>query len=92
MSDPADPDALKARVDESRARLGRTVGQLGERLDVPSRARARATERAYRVRDTAVETYRESPPAVLGAGAVLAGLVVGVITWRRRRSTPRRKR
>jgi ElaB/YqjD/DUF883 family membrane-anchored ribosome-binding protein len=92
MSDPAGPDALKARVDESRARLGRTVDQLGQRLDVPSRARARATESAYRARDTTVETYRERPPAVLGAGVALTGLVAGVITWRRRRSTPRRKR
>jgi ElaB/YqjD/DUF883 family membrane-anchored ribosome-binding protein len=92
MSDPADPDALKAQVDASRARLGRTVEELGQRLDVPSRARARATESAYRARDTAVETYRESPPAVVGAGAALAGLVAGVVIWRRRRSTPRRKR
>ena len=33
------------------------------RLDVP----ARAKESALRAKDTAVETYRESPPAVIGA-------------------------
>ena len=88
MSDPADPDALKAQVDASRARLGRTVEELSHRLDVPARAR----EGVARAKDTAVETYRESPPAVVGAGALLAGLVTGVIIWRRRRSTPRRKR
>ena len=92
MSDPADPDALKAQVDESRARLGRTVEELGQRLDVPSRARARAAESAYRARDTAVETYRESPPAVAGAGVALAAMVGAVIIWRRKRSSSRRKR
>ena len=42
--------------------MGRTVDELSARLDVPARAR----ESAYRARDTAVETYRESPPAVIG--------------------------
>jgi hypothetical protein len=45
----------------------------------------RAKERALRVRDTAVETYRESPPAVLGAAAVLVAVIVGIVAWRRRR-------
>lgn len=77
---PADPDAIRADIEATREQLGRTVDELTSRLDVPSRAR----EGVARARDTAVETYRESPPAVLGAGAVLA-LVVGLIIWRRKR-------
>jgi hypothetical protein len=32
-----------------------------------------------------VETYRESPPAVLGAAAVLLAVVVGIVVWRKQR-------
>ena len=85
---PSDPDAIRAEIEATRAQLGRTVDELSHRLDVP----ARAKERAARARDTAVETYRESPPAVIGAGLALAAAVAGVIMWRRKRSTSRRKR
>ena len=84
----SDVDALRAEIDATREQLGRTVDELSNRLDVPARAR----ERGARTKDTAVETYRESPPAVIGAGAVLVGLVVGLIVLRRRRANPRRKR
>ena len=87
MSEPADPEAIKAEIDATREHLGRTVEELTHRLDVPSRAK----ERAYRARDTAVETYRESPPAVIGAALALVGVVGAVIIWRRKRSS-RRKR
>ncbi len=80
MSDPTDPAQIQAEIEATRAQLGRTVDELSARLDVP----ARAKERAYRARDTAVETYRESPPLVLGAVALVSA-VVGLVIWRRRR-------
>jgi ElaB/YqjD/DUF883 family membrane-anchored ribosome-binding protein len=83
-----DVDAIKAEIDATREALGRTVDELSNRLDVPARAR----ERVARTKDTAVETYRESPPAVIGAAVALAGLVVGVVMLRRRRANTRRKR
>ena len=83
-----DVDAIKAEIDATRAQLGRTVDELSARLDVP----ARAKERVARARDTAVETYRESPPIVIGGLAALVGLVVGVMILRRKRATRRRKR
>ena len=61
---------LKAEIDATREQLGRTVDELSARLDVP----ARAKERAARTRDTAVETYRESPPLVIAAAVALVGL------------------
>lgn len=76
-----DPDAIRADIEATRERLGRTVDELAHRLDMPSRAK----ERALRTRDTAVETYRESPPAVLGAAVVLVALVVGIVVWRKKR-------
>lgn len=78
---PADPDAIRADIDATREQLGRTVDELAHRLDVPSRAK----ERALLARDTAVETYRESPPAVLGAAAALIAVVVGIVIWRKKR-------
>ena len=83
-----DLDAIQAEIEATRAHLSRTVDELSARLDVPARAR----ERAYRARDTAVETYRESPPAVIGAGLALVGLVVGLVILRRKRATRRRQR
>src|SRR3712207_7051450 len=49
----------RSDIEATREQLSRTVDELSHRLDVPERAR----EKAYRARDTAVETYRESPPA-----------------------------
>jgi ElaB/YqjD/DUF883 family membrane-anchored ribosome-binding protein len=87
-----DPAEIQAEIEATRAQLSRTVDELSARLDVPGRAR----ERAYRARDTAVETYRESPPAVIGAAVALVGLVAGVMILRRkraeRRAHTRRKR
>ena len=85
---PGEPDALKAEVDLSREQLAATVDELAARLAVGSQAR----ERALRTRDTVVETYRESPPAVIGAALGLVGLVGAVIVWRRKRTSTRRTR
>ncbi len=90
MSDagPDDLDAIQAEIEQTRAHLSRTVDELSARLDVPARAR----ERAYRARDTAVETYRESPPVVIGGALALVGLVVGLVILRRKRANRRRQR
>jgi hypothetical protein len=78
---PADPDAIRADIEATREQLGRTVDELAHRLDVPTRAK----ERALLTRDTAVETYRESPPVVIGAVAALVAVVVAVVVWRKKR-------
>lgn len=85
---PGDPDAIKAEIEATREQLGRTVEELTHRLDVP----ARAKERAFRTRDTAVETYRENPPLVTAAGVAVVTLVVGILLWRRKRGQRRSTR
>jgi ElaB/YqjD/DUF883 family membrane-anchored ribosome-binding protein len=83
-----DPDAIKVEIEATREQLARTVDELSSRLDVP----ARAKERALRTKDTAVETYRESPPIVIGGAVALAGLVVGLMILRRKRAASRMPR
>jgi ElaB/YqjD/DUF883 family membrane-anchored ribosome-binding protein len=80
--------AIQAEIEETREQLGRTVDELTARLDVPARAR----ESALRAKDTAVETYRESPPLTVAAALALVGLVVGVVILRRKRAESRRER
>ena len=91
-TDPTDPARIQAEIEATRAQLGRTVDELSSRLDVP----ARAKEKAARAKDTAVETYRESPPITIAAGLTLAALVLGLVILRRKRavtgSRTRRKR
>ena len=88
MTAGTDPAAIQAEIEATRARLGRTVDEIGARLDV----RAHAREKAFVARDTVVETYRESPPVVVGGTLALVGLVAGLVVWRRKRVTRRRKR
>ena len=87
MSGSRDPDpaAIQAEIEHTRDHLGRTIDEIGYRLDVRNKAR----EPLYRARDTAVETYRESPPTVIGAALALVGLLVGVVIVRRKRATVR---
>jgi len=83
---PADPDAITAEIEATREQLARTVEELSHRLDVPGRAK----ESAARAKDTAVETYRESPPLVIAGTVALVGAVLGLVVWRRKRATNRR--
>lgn len=88
MTGTADPATIQAEIEATRLRLGRTVDEIGARLDL----RAHAREQAFVARDTVVETYRESPPAVVGGVVALVGVVAGLVVWRRKRATRRRNR
>ena len=88
---PSDVEALKADIDATREQLGRTVDELSHRLDVP----ARTKESALRAKDTAVETYRESPPLTIAGLLAVAGVIAGIVVLRKKRAeraTRRRKR
>jgi hypothetical protein len=89
MTAPAnDPDRIKAEIEATREQLSATVDELTARLDVPARAR----ESAARAKDTAVETYRESPPLVIGGALALVGPVVALAIVRRKRAASRMSR
>ena len=69
-----DPARVQEEIEQTRADLAETVGALGERLDVRSRARRRIGE----LRE------QHGTEIAVGAGVVAAGLVA-LVVWRRRR-------
>ncbi|MGN5238736.1 MULTISPECIES: DUF3618 domain-containing protein [unclassified Rhodococcus (in: high G+C Gram-positive bacteria)] len=72
-SGAAEPD-----IERQRAELAATVGELTDRLDVPTRVKHAAEER--------VESVRERPDLVaLGAGALV--VILALVVWRRRRGS-----
>jgi hypothetical protein len=88
VTGPSDPEAILADIAATREQLGRTVDELSYRLDVPARAR----DRVERVRQTALQLYLKNPPAVLSGGLALVAMMVGVVVWRSKHTSSRRKR
>jgi type VI protein secretion system component VasF len=73
MATARDARQLKAEIEQAREQLGATVEQLAAKVDVKSRARAKATDVAGRVSEHWV-------PLSLGtAGAVM--LVTAYLAW-----------
>ena len=95
---PPEVAAIEAHIERTREDLAQTVDQLAAKLDVKSRARARATQtrvaavqRLQGVRDAATGADGRPAPAVWAAtGGVLAATaaVVTVLLWRRNHATP----
>lgn len=65
-------------IERQRAELAATVGELTDRLDVPTRVKHAADER--------IEAVRHRPDLLAAVGAVVAVVViVGIVRRRRRR-------
>ncbi|GAB32718.1 DUF3618 domain-containing protein [Gordonia otitidis] len=67
-------------VEEQRAELARTVDALTDKLDVPARLSAAASQKAH----DAATTANDNKQALIG-GAVVAAVAVGVVLAVRRR-------
>ena len=63
LRDRPTPTQIEAKIEATREELGRHSGRAPP---TGSTSRAAPRRTPLRARDTAVETYRESPPAVLG--------------------------
>ncbi len=74
------PDAIEADIERQREELADTVSALQERLDVKSRAKAKASE----LRDRATTDDGKPRPEVAALTAVAFAGVVGLVVWRRR--------
>jgi hypothetical protein len=87
-----DAERLRAEIERTRQHLGVTVEQLAARLDVKTRAQARAAELAGQVKTRALQARKvaqEHGPAqklwvpLSAAGVVL--VVFALIIWQRRK-------
>jgi MYXO-CTERM domain-containing protein len=85
MSDPTgpggtSPEEIEADIARQREELAETVTELQARLDVKSRAQAKAAE----WKDRATTEDGSPRPEVVGAAVAAVALVVAVVVWRRR--------
>ncbi|MEH3034169.1 MAG: DUF3618 domain-containing protein [Aeromicrobium erythreum] len=76
-----DRDRLQAEVDATREHLAETVDALGHKLDVPGRAKDKASELGAAAQEQAAEPRNQVAAAVLAVAAV----AVLVVVLRRRR-------
>jgi len=78
------PEEIEADIERQRDELAATVTQLHSRLDVKSRAKARAKDTVTELKGRAT-TDTGKPRPDLTAVAVLAVVaVVGLVVWRAR--------
>ena len=75
------PQQIEAEIEAQRAQLAGTVDALAAKLDVKSRAGAKAAE----LKDRAMTDTGQPRPDLLGAAAIAVGLLVAWTVWRRRR-------
>jgi hypothetical protein len=61
---PADPDAVRADIDRTRAGLADTVDQLSKKLDVRAQTSHKANAAKDRASQTAARVKASAPPAV----------------------------
>ena len=79
---PTTPEEIEADIVRQRTALAETVTHLQRRLDVKSRARARAAE----VKDRATTDTGRPRPEVLAVGAAVLVALVGLTTLKIRRA------
>ena len=77
---PQSPEQIREEIERTRADLAGTVDALHAKLDVKSRALARAGQVKHRATTGA---GRPRPEVLVGAAGVLL-LVAGLVWWRRR--------
>lgn len=80
MAENKTPQQLEAEIAVQREQLAQTVDQLGARLDVKSRARAKASD----VRDRATTQDGNPRPEVLAAAGSLVAMALVLAWWRHR--------
>lgn len=74
------PEEIQAEIETQRVQLAHTVDQLGEKLDVKSRARDKAQE----LRDRATTDTGAPRPELLVAAGSFVAVFLAVAWWRRR--------
>lgn len=92
---PDDQAVLQSDIEETRARMGETVDEIGRRLDVKARVRELkqdATQRVDKARQTATDAgrragvYGRSNPMTVAVVAAVVAATITLLLGRRRRS------
>jgi hypothetical protein len=84
-----DPDAIRQDIEQTRAEMSETVGAVGYKADVPSRAKEAVSEKVENVRSKVSDTATRAKEAVVGT-ASRAGDTVGGTASRVGEATPSR--
>jgi Protein of unknown function (DUF3618) len=82
---PDDTQRLRDEIERTREHLGATVEQLAAKVDVKSRARARAVELTGQAKERVTRLTREQPVPLAAAAAGALAVVVSLVIWQRRR-------
>ena len=75
------PQQLEAEIEAQRTQLAGTVDALAAKLDVKSRASAKAAD----LKDRATTETGRPRPDLLAVAVVAVGVLVALTVWRRRR-------
>jgi ElaB/YqjD/DUF883 family membrane-anchored ribosome-binding protein len=62
-----DPDAIRQDIEQTRAEMSETVGAVGYKADVPSRAKEAVSDKVENVRSKVSDTATRAKEAVVGA-------------------------
>ena len=81
-----DPDAIRQDIEQTRAEMGETVGAIGYKADVPSRAKEKVADKADAVRSKVSQATTRAKEAV--AGTTSRGGAAGGTASRVRDATP----
>jgi len=84
-----DPDAIRQDIEQTRAEMSETVGAVGYKADVPSRAKEAVSEKVDNVKSKVSDTATRAKEAVVGT-ASRAGDTVGGTASRVGDATPSR--
>ena len=73
-----DPDAIRQEIEQTRAEMSETVGAVGYKADVPSRAKEAVSEKGESVKSKVSDTATRAKEAVVGTTSRAGDSVSGV--------------
>ncbi len=73
-----DPDAIRREIEETRERMGETVGAIGYKADVPSRTKEKVSGTVQQAARRGAGIAQENPVG-LAVGSIAVGFLAGML-------------